>query len=91
MMVTFPVLFLLCLFAWMVNSKNSTPLYTLVIMWGRDKKVLMLLDLINCENKISLIKVFYCSPFSCYMCLSQAKLLVYISSLFILSEICPVI
>ena len=36
------------------------------IMWGRDKKfqVSMMYELLNHENKISLIKVLYCSPFS---------------------------
>ena len=35
-------------------------------MWGRDKnfQVLMMYELLNRENKISLTKVFYCSPFS---------------------------
>ena len=42
-----------------------TPHNTLVIMWGRDKnfQVLMMYELLNRENKILLIKVFYYSPF----------------------------
>ena len=37
-------------------------------MWGRDKnfQVLMLHELRNCENQISLTEVFYCSPFDVY-------------------------
>ena len=34
-------------------------------MWGGDKnfQVFMMYELRDCENKISLTKVFYCSPF----------------------------
>ena len=41
-----------------------TPHNTLVIIWGRDKNCQVSM-MLNHENKISLINVFYCSPFNC--------------------------
>ena len=41
-----------------------TPHKTLVIMWGRDKnfQVLMIFELLNHKNKMSLTKVFIAHP-----------------------------
>ena len=44
-------------------------------MWNRDKnvQVLMMYELLNCENSISIIKVFYCSPFISVQCDHQNR------------------
>ena len=49
---------------WNLKILVPAPHNTLVIMWGRDKnvQVLMLYKLTNCEIKISIPKVFYCHP-----------------------------